>query len=81
MLLFRKRQPEDIILITIDLCNDCFLLSRKQLTIPARVSDLIDILGQPLCVADKNKEIRSYMEMVCKNYTLRKVCRNGLLLG
>lgn len=70
MSLFAKKQPKDIIPVTIDLCDDYFVLNGKQFTIPARVSELIDILGEPRCVADRNKSIKSYKEMVCKNYNL-----------
>ena len=70
MSLFGKKQPKDIIPVTIDLCDDYFVLNGKQFTIPARISELIDILGEPRCVADRNKGIKSYKEMVCKNYHL-----------
>lgn len=70
MSLFSKKQPKDIIPVMIDLCDDYFVLNGKQFTIPARVSELVSILGEPRCVADKNKGIKSYKEMVCKNYNL-----------
>lgn len=70
MLLFGKRQPKDIIPITIDLCDDYFVLNGKQFTIPARVSELIDILGEPRCVADKHKGMKAYQEMVSEYYGL-----------
>ena len=43
MPLFVKKLPKDIIPVTIDLCDDYFVLNGKQFTIPARVSELIDI--------------------------------------
>lgn len=70
MSLFGKKLPKDIIPVTIDLCDDYFVLNGKQFTIPARVSELIDILGEPRCFADKNKGNKIYKEMVCENYNL-----------
>lgn len=70
MSLFGKKQPKDIIPVTINLCDDYFVLNGKQFTIPARVSELIDILGEPRCVADRNIEFKSYKEMVCEEYNL-----------
>ena len=73
MSLFRKKQPADVMPVTIDLCDDYFVLNGKQFTIPVRVSELIEILGQPRCVADRNKDIKGYQgyqEMVCEKYGL-----------
>lgn len=70
MPLFGKKQPKDIIPVIIDLCDDYLILNGKQFTIPVRVSELVSILGEPRCVADKNKGVKSYKEMVCKNYNL-----------
>ncbi len=70
MLLFDKKQLKDVIPITIDLCDDCFVINGKQFTIPAKVSELVEILGEPRCVADKNKNIKAYKEMVCGKYNL-----------
>lgn len=70
MFLFGKKQPKDVIPITIDLCDDYFVLNGKQFTIPARVSELVEILGEPRCVADRNKDIKTYKEMVCEKYNL-----------
>lgn len=53
MSLFGKKKPKDSIPVTIDLCDDYFVINGKQFTIPARVSELIDILGEPRCVADR----------------------------
>lgn len=70
MLLFGKTQPKDVIPVTIDLCDDYFVLNGKRFTIPAKVSELVEILGEPRCVADKNKSIEAYKEMVCEKYNL-----------
>ncbi len=70
VLLFSKKQPKNIIPVTIDLCDDHFILNGKQFTIPARVSELVDILGEPRCVADRNHEIKSYKEIICEKYNL-----------
>ena len=70
MSLFGKKLPKDMIPVTIDLCDDYFVLNGKQFTIPARVSELIDILGEPRCVADRNKDIKGFKEMVCGKYNL-----------
>ena len=70
MSLFGKKQPENVIPITIDLCDDHFILNGKQFTIPARASELIEILGEPRRVADRNKDIKSYKEMVCEKTNL-----------
>ena len=70
MSLFSKKQPADIIPVTIDLCDDYFVLNGKQFTIPARASELIEILGEPRRVADRNKDIKNYKEMICKEHNL-----------
>lgn len=70
MSLFGKKQPKDVIPVTIDLCDDYFDLNGKQFTIPARVSELIEILGEPRRVADRNKDIKNYKETVCEKYNL-----------
>ena len=70
MLFFGKKQPKDVIPVTIDLCDDYFIINGKQFTIPAKVSELVEILGKPRCVADKNKSVKAYKEMVCERYNL-----------
>lgn len=70
MLIFRKKHPKNVIPVTIDLCDDYFILNGKQFTIPARVSELINILGEPRCVVHRNHEIKSYKEMICEKYNL-----------
>ena len=70
VLLFSKKQPKNIIPVTIDLCDDHFILNGKQFTIPARASELVVILGEPRCVADRNHEIKSYKEIICEKYNL-----------
>lgn len=69
MLLFRKK-PKDVISVTIDLCDDYFVVNGKQFTIPAKVSELVEILGEPRCVADRNKDDKTYKEIVCEKYNL-----------
>ena len=70
MLFFGKKQPKDIIPVTIDLCDDYFVLNGNRFTIPANVTELIEILGEPRCLADKNKNIKAYKEMVCEKRNL-----------
>lgn len=70
MLLFRKKQPKDVIPITIDLCDDYFIVNGKQFTIPAKVSELVEIFGEPRCVAGRNKDDKTYKEIICEKYNL-----------
>lgn len=70
MPLFRKNKPRDVLPVTIELLDDYFIINGKQFTIPARASELIELLGEPRCVADRNKDVKSYKETVCKKYQL-----------
>lgn len=70
MSLFGKKKLKDSIPVTIDLCDDYFVINGKQFTIPARVSELIDILGEPRCVADRHKDTEIYKEIVYERYHL-----------
>ena len=70
MLFFKKKKPENVMPVTIELYDDHFTVNGKEFTIPARVSELIELLGEPRCVADKNKDDPSFKDMICKNHGL-----------
>lgn len=68
--IFQKKKPENTLPVLIKLFGDGFSVNGKQFTIPARISELIEILGEPRIVVGKNDAIKAAKERVCKNYNL-----------